>query len=283
MYTAKVEKSIPHAQNVAKATASRLSLKQHGPDKPFRTDEQKRAQARVAQLTRIYRNQYPNGLPNNRVGLKYATYMCRTLAFFRDVDHRKGWLDRQAPWLDVAERDRIAGLSAHWYSGRSLGDHLELYDDDRERLQAWTIAAVDVDDEERKKINRRKNRKSHESRRRAAGIEPRAMWLARHAVSRTEPWKALNISKATYYRRGLHTETGMSRPSLTLIKQDRPVSTLAVTQVREWPFCNHFVYSRHSVPSMTAQSVNRQKPFRVVSVGSPDIRPDTSTTYRKAA
>jgi hypothetical protein len=38
-------------------------------------------------------------------------------------------------------------------------------------------------------------------RRRAAGVLPRALWLAAHPISQAEPWKAEGISRATWYRR----------------------------------------------------------------------------------
>lgn len=39
------------------------------------------------------------------------------------------------------------------------------------------------------------------ARRRAAGVMPRALWLAQNPTSREEPWIAEGISKATWYRR----------------------------------------------------------------------------------
>jgi hypothetical protein len=41
------------------AMPNKLILKQRGKDKPYRTAEQLKALGRVAQLTRIYRDQYP--------------------------------------------------------------------------------------------------------------------------------------------------------------------------------------------------------------------------------
>jgi len=32
--------------------------------------------------------------------------------------------------------------------------------------------------------------------------QPRAEWLAEHAISRSQPWQALGISRATWYARG---------------------------------------------------------------------------------
>jgi hypothetical protein len=197
-------------------------FKQRGKDKQYFTDDQKRAMSRVGDLSRIYRHQYPNGLPHNDLGVKYARYMCRTLAFFESVEHRERWLDRYTPWMDADIRAELAGMSAYRYSDKSLGQHLELYDEDRERLRTWTVEAVDVSKGQRAAINAEKKLKAKERHRRKKGIKPRDEYLA--SVKSPEPWKALSMSRARYYRLGLNRETGSgiafsyinTSPSLTV-------------------------------------------------------------------
>jgi hypothetical protein len=145
-----------------------VRLVQRGPDKPYRTSLQWQARRRAADLTRIYRDQFPNGLPHNSLGVKCARYLCRTMAF-DPIDCRAQWLDRYASWIDADTRSKILSLGPHWYSASSLGQHLELYDEDRERLQAWTIEACNVTKDERKVINKGKNRKAQERHRRKNG------------------------------------------------------------------------------------------------------------------
>ncbi len=111
--------------NQTKSSKAKPRLVQRGTDKQFHTPDQLKAMARVAHLTSVYRDQYPGQLPDNDLGFKYARYMCRTLAFFQSVEHRKEWLARYAPWLEPNDRAELAGLSAYWYSARSLGEHLE--------------------------------------------------------------------------------------------------------------------------------------------------------------
>jgi hypothetical protein len=158
--------------------------------------------------------------------VKYARYMCRTLAFFETIERRERWLDRYAPWLDADKRAAILDMAPHWYSQRSLGQHLELYDEVREGLHIRTIEALDVTEEQRAAINAGKRLKNQERRRRKNDIKPRDEYLA--SVKGPEPWKPLKISKATYYRRGLHRETGSDThlssikrsPSLTVSLSD---------------------------------------------------------------
>jgi hypothetical protein len=199
--------------NIAKPVRTAPILKQRGKDKQFLTSEQKRAMGRVAQLTRIYREQYPDGLPHNKLGVKYARYMCRTLAFFDSIEGRERWLDRYAPWINAELHAKLAGLSAYWYWGRSLGQHLELYDEDRERLEAWTIEAVDVTKEQRKTINLEKRKKSWERYRRKQGIKPREQ-----SASRTKPWEAAGFNcRRTWERHGKPTPAAVSQTSESLL------------------------------------------------------------------
>jgi hypothetical protein len=226
-------------------------FKQRGKDKPYRTAEQLKALGRVAQLTRIYKDQYPKGLPHNDLGVKYAKYMLRTLAFFETIKGRERWLDRYVPWIDADRCAAILNMSPHWYSKKSLGQHFELYDEDRERLQAWSIEAVDVDEDQRDAINREKQRKAKERNRRKRNIRPREQYL--ESVKSQQPWKALKLSRTEYYRRGLHLGTGSEIALSLLDTNPEPSPKLP----ESWPNCtNHVVYRRDGVTVRTLQDRN---------------------------
>lgn len=208
-----------------------LKRLQPGKDKPYLTEFQKHAARRVGDLTRIYWDQYPNGLPHNEVGVKYSKYICRTMAFL-PKDRRPRWLHRYAPWMNAEIRDSILSLGPYWYSARSLGNHLEVDNEDRERLEVWTIEAFDISKEQRAVINNEKNRASHERRRRKDGAKPREQ-----SIERMQPWKLLDMSRAKFYRLPKETrdvlvaklargsgETNSSRPSLYISTKDEPVS-----------------------------------------------------------
>ena len=194
-----------------------LRTLQRGKDKPRLTTDQKRAARRVSELSKIYWHQYPHGLPHNGLGVKYAKYICRTMAFLPD-DGRKKWLDQHAPWMDATTRDYVLSLGPYWYSLKSLGQHLELYDEDREKLKAWSVGAIDVTEKERRMINKEKNRNAQERRRRKNGAKPQAQ-----SERRAKPWIEAGISRATYYRRK-NRETISSRPSLSISRSDEAVS-----------------------------------------------------------
>jgi hypothetical protein len=193
------------------------NVKKYGREQRYRTCDQGRAMRRVRDLTRVYRHQYPDGLPHNGLGVKYARYMCRTLAFFASLEEREHWLDRHVPWMNAKIRASILGLSPYWYSPRSLGQHLELYDEEREDLKAWTIEAVDVSKNERITINKDKERRRGERRRREKGRDTREQYLSEHTKSREKPWKALRMGRTKFYQLGLHKpRTSPSAPSAKL-------------------------------------------------------------------
>jgi hypothetical protein len=189
-----------------------VRLVQRGPDKPYRTSLQWQARRRAADLTRIYRDQFPNGLPHNSLGVKCARYLCRTMAF-DPIDCRAQWLDRYASWIDADTRSKILSLGPHWYSASSLGQHLELYDEDRERLQAWTIEACNVTKDERKVINKGKNRKAQERHRRKNGSVSREEYLAK-LKSQPKMWELLGMSRPAYYRLDPETRSVMAHSIL---------------------------------------------------------------------
>jgi hypothetical protein len=165
-----------------------------------------RAAQRAAQLNDFYWDTFPSGvLPNNRLGFKWALYMVRTLAFL-PVDRRGAWLYKHAPWLSDAARSRLLDYGPYWYGPVWLGQALELDDETRTRLKFWSALPVDISWPElqrRRKENHAMRLKANRAR------KPRHQWLAENSASRIEPWKALGMSRPTYYRKRLHRETGV--------------------------------------------------------------------------
>jgi hypothetical protein len=159
-------------------------------------------------------------------------------------------------------------MSAYWYSSRSLGQHLELYDEDRERLQAWMVGAVDVTPEQRKAINKEKHRKVQERARRKSGAIPRDVYL-NAAASRTKPWEALGMGRTKYYDLGLHLTDGggQVRDDLLYLRNDKSRSCpQAVSQVRDdlllvpslppgWPYCAEHIAIRDGIQRRTLQGI----------------------------
>lgn len=175
--------------------------------------------------------------------------------------------------MGAEDRAEIAGLSACWYSSRSLGQHLELYDEDRERLHAWMVEAVDVTPEQRKAINKEKHRKVQERARRKSGVETREQYLTKHTANRTKPWKALGVGRTKYYDLGLHlTEDcrGQVRDDLLYLRNEKSrTCPQDRSQVRDdllsapslpegWPYCANHIVCRDNHSSRTLQDENAE-------------------------
>jgi hypothetical protein len=97
-------------QNSVKTQARRGKLKFHEPGKKSRliTQDQKRAGARVAELNRIYWDNFPDELlPDNDLGRKWCEYMMRTMAFL-PANRRPHWLEKHAPWVGPGRRETTA-------------------------------------------------------------------------------------------------------------------------------------------------------------------------------
>jgi hypothetical protein len=101
----------------------------------------------------------------------------------------------------------------------------------REVLGIRTIGAFDKSKAARTKAakdnRRRRNRLRIAAKRRARGVKPRAVYLAQ-SLSRTKPWVAEGLSRATWYRRQVKTPAPgvrqVCRPILFYRQGDRPVS-----------------------------------------------------------
>ncbi len=91
----------------------------------------------------------------------------------------------------------------------------------RERFQLWTIGACDLTKEQRKARRKKHQRQREMARRRKAGMDERATYLASHTTSRDQPWIALGMSRASYYRRRKAGETSpCAADSSSLVSTD---------------------------------------------------------------
>jgi hypothetical protein len=74
-------------------------------------------------------------------------------------------------------------------------------------LRTFVLLCVDVDKAGRESLRGEKSKDRSTNHRRQNGQVSREEWLAANSKSRDEPWVPLNMSKATYYRHGLHKAT----------------------------------------------------------------------------
>ena len=182
---------------------------------------------------------YPNGLPHNGAGYKFAKYVCRTLAF--DPIDREPMAEPQRGVARQADRDRLLSYGPYWYGKWSLGDNLELHDIDRMELDIRTIEAFDVTPEQREADNLRKDRERNDKNRRDAGVQTRDEYLAK-CKSRTKPWLAAGFNcRSTWERhqkKAKEEDCRNSNPSpySSIIQADVSCDTEADNQANVMPF-----------------------------------------------
>jgi hypothetical protein len=123
-----------------------------------------------------------------------------------------------APWMSEDEARRLlveinaAPRWQRWPSPRTLGDRLRVSYGERLRLRVWSIAPYDVPEAGMALLRKQKKRQREWLRRQGQGAEPRAGYLANHRTSKEQPWLALGISRATYYRRIKQEQAGETGP-----------------------------------------------------------------------
>lgn len=162
----------------------------------------------VAELKIVFRHRYgKDELPDDDAGRDDAELLLHALAH-RGVANRLGLmnaeLDQWAPWLTGEDRAAmIANVMKNplKFEADTLAHKIGNFTDaERTFLGVTTIGSVDVTAEQRKDRQKQKNAKKHAERRRQAGAVPRDEWLAANNASRTKPWLALGMSRASYYR-----------------------------------------------------------------------------------
>jgi hypothetical protein len=178
-------------------------------------------ECRIHDLNKLARFRYGRDfvLPDNADGRALAIAM---------ITHQpykpSEWLDRfcreRTPWLDPDEIDR---KQLHPKKAAALGQDLNLSAVERLVLKICSIRPYDMTRAELtawlKKRKRRREAIAKQARRRIAGQQSRAEYLATHSASRIKPWEAEGVSRRTWYRR---RGTSLS-PTMLIIGEDTPV------------------------------------------------------------
>ena len=93
----------------------------------------------------------------------------------------------------------------------------------RQALRLTTIGSVNVKRRARREIRKIRDKVKKEQKRRAAGVRPRTEYEAT-SLSRTKPWKAVNISRRTWERHRNKARDASVSAARLLIGEDRPAS-----------------------------------------------------------
>ena len=133
------------------------------------------------------------------------------------VKHVVCWASLWAPWMARAEAEALAEkviAAPCKYKAITLGWRLRLMDIERTALRITTIRAVDVSAEEmaeRRKQRDRERKREARLRQRVTKAEP---------LSKSKPWQACGISRATWYRQHKLRETKRIRSRVVSIAAD---------------------------------------------------------------
>jgi hypothetical protein len=135
-------------------------------------------------------------IPDNREGRRVLRVMIDHLAQL-GPDHIRRWVNAHAWWIDDEELDEMiedAGSGKQW-SATALGKAIGLTNKERVHLDIRTIRPIDRSPALLKRD--RKDRDAERKRqRRAEKTTPRPP-----SLEQAQPWQALGISRATYFRR----------------------------------------------------------------------------------
>jgi hypothetical protein len=157
---------------------------------------------RVAELERVFTDRYGESLPDDDTGRDDLFVLLNHCAWFADGQgrmrqHAVAW----APWCtpDILD-DLIAEVMARpvrWTADK-LAARLSVDDATRTRLGLRTIGAIDVTAEQRRVRRLARDRLAKQRIRHAKGVSARP---DRHeTIARRAPWRALGVSRATWYR-----------------------------------------------------------------------------------
>jgi hypothetical protein len=163
------------------------------------------ASLRVAELARLFKARYGNVLPDDDAGRDDAAIMVHHLAALTGDPRPRvmGFIELRCPWMPIAEAKALLvetiAKPRRWRADK-LAWRLRLTSADRATLKITTIGAVDKPKSERWHERQERTRAVKEGRRRAAGARKREEYEAA-SLARAQPWKALGISRRTWYRR----------------------------------------------------------------------------------
>jgi hypothetical protein len=176
--------------------------------------------ARLGQVRCVLRRRYGDTLPDDDAGRDdlHELLLLNSLHPTHPVEQMWCEIEVWAPWMSEEEGSEMIDnvlklpVQRRWRNKKALGERLRLTLVERQRAKAHSIHPVGLTEEEMKERAKQHAKWIRMAKRRVKGATPRQEWLERNPTARKAPWKALGISKATYYRRvaagTLDRETG---------------------------------------------------------------------------
>jgi hypothetical protein len=173
-----------------------------------RASPQQIAALRMHDFDKLFRSRYGGPLPDDDSGRDDIEPVIHHIASLPQPGRRAAaWLEHWAPWLTLWEQRKIISegiASAKAWKADALAWRYRVTNQERTLIGLTTIGAIDHGKAARTKRRRQRERERRQCDRRKAGSLPRAEYLAA-SISRSKPWEAQGISRATWYRRQRET------------------------------------------------------------------------------
>jgi hypothetical protein len=160
---------------------------------------------RVSDIEHYLEGRYGHVLPDDDAGREDLVILLNHLAQ-NPVDPRSKMrrpIRIWAPWMPSAEVDTLVERIAkkpRRYKAQTLARLMRVTEEEHVRWCLKSIWAFTWSDTDVKGVERRRRRNAASAKRRQDGTPSREEWLAT-SKSRTKPWEAMGISRATYYRK----------------------------------------------------------------------------------
>jgi len=181
---------------------------------------------RLGNLRKLFRDRYGPTLPDDDAGREDLRELLLPISVGSHADIKMlNAIEVWAPWIEQKDADAIIAqinlmpIRQRKPTARVLGERLQVTNGERERLKLWTIAPCDMGDSMpwwRKFKDRERKRRV----RQLQGRQSRAAYLAKRTTSKEQPWRALGISRASWYRL---RETSPSEVKLLTVTE-QPIS-----------------------------------------------------------
>ncbi len=161
---------------------------------------------RLRELERLFASRWGAALPDDDAGRDDLLIAAHHIAaiYRNPEEHIPAWIAKWAPWVSDAECAALVGKVAanplKWTADK-LAWRLRLTAAERTALKITTIGAIDLGKAAREKRRRQRNNAAKAARRREGGAVDRRSYEGA-STARAEPWKALGMSRRTWYRKG---------------------------------------------------------------------------------
>jgi hypothetical protein len=163
---------------------------------------------RVGDLQKIFRHRYGHELPNDDAGRHDLRELLLPISLGYQANRKmKHAVDIWAKWMTADEAQRLIDevnrtpIYLRKLTAQEMGQRQNITNHIRESLGLRTIAPIDLTPAQLLERRKEKHRLRMWRRRRGNGSIDREDWLTKHALTRSKPWTAKGISRATWYRR----------------------------------------------------------------------------------